>query len=187
MGSKTLAEIDASLFGEDAINAIFTAEMSKRYAKEVSGQKQAVTLAIINKSEEIAKDMADTGKSINDYSEEMLLFKASLYKEYTYAAGEITNLMEKFFIPTLSDSDTILAIKRSLESNGGVVKLSDLDQVNMKVAQDYIENNGLEVMDQPYTEVHKDHIRVKEGAAKKIFQTINKQAGVVILLSLIHI
>lgn len=181
MGVKTLAEIDKSLFGKDAINAIFTEEMSKRYAREVSGQKQAVTLAIINKSEEIAKDMADTGKSIDDYSEEMLLFKASLYKEYTYAAGEITNLMEKFFIPTLSDSDTILAIKRSLESNGGVVKLSDLDQVNMKVAQDYIEDNKLEIMDQPYTEVHKDHIRVKEGAAKKLFQTINKQGGVVIL------
>ena len=181
MGAKTLAEIDKSLFSEDAINKIYTEEMSKRYSNDVKGQKQSATLAIINKSNEIAEDIAKTGNSLEDYTQEMLTFKASLIKAHPYAVGEITNLMEKFFIPTQSANDTIRTIEISKENNGGVVKGSDLDNVNLDIAKEYLETNNIEVMDEPYTETHKDHIKDREKDTEKMFDKIEKQVGVTLL------
>jgi len=181
MGLKTLAEIDPSLFSKSAIDKIYVAELSKRYTNEVKGQKQNATLAIINKSNEISERMEKEGTQREDYAGEMLLFKAKLMKENPYAVGEITNLMEKFFKPTLGESDTILKIKRSYVKNNGVVLAGDLDDVNLKVAKAYMETNEIPLVEESPSEIYKDHIREKEQNAEKIFDKVNKIANVTIL------
>ena len=181
MGLKTLAEIDPSLFSKSAIDKLYVAELSKRYTNEVKGQKQNATLAIINKSNEISERMEKEGTQREDYAGEMLLFKAKLMKENPYAVGEITNLMEKFFTPTLGESDTILKIKRSYQQNNGVVLAKDLDDVNLKVAKTYMETNEIPLVEESPSEIYKDHIREKEQNAEKIFDKVNKIANVTIL------
>jgi len=181
MGLKTLAEIDPSLFSKSAIDKLYVAEMSKRYTNEVKGQKQNATLAIINKSAEISKKMEDNGTQREDYASEMLLFKAQLIKENPYAIGEINNLMDKFYNPTLGESDTILKIKRSYQQNNGVVLVEDLDDVNLKVAKAYMETNEIPLVEEAPSEIYKEHIKDKEQDAEKIFDKVNKIAGVTIL------
>ena len=181
MGQKTLAEIDSKLFGEDAINKVYMEVMAKRYSNDVRGQKQGATLAILNKSKEISQKMADEGKPRDHYASEMLLFKAELLKEYPYAAGEITNLLSKFYNPTLGESDTILEIKRSYVKNNGVVLSKDLEGVNLDVAKIYLENNSIPLVEESPSEIFKEHIREKEKDAEKLFDKVGKIAGVTII------
>ena len=101
----------------------------------------------------------------------MLLFKAELLKEYPYAAGEITNLLDKFYQPTLGESDTILAIQRSYQKNNGVVLSEDLEGVDLEVAKVYMEKNQIPLVEKSPSEIFKDHIKNKE---KDLISTLEK-------------
>ena len=181
MGKKTLEQIDSKLFSEDSINQVYREVLAKRYSNDVRGQKQGATLAIINKSKEISQKMADEGKPRDHYASEMLLFKAELLKEYPYAAGEITNLLDKFYQPTLGESDTILAIQRSYQKNNGVVLSEDLEGVDLEVAKVYMEKNQIPLVEESPSEIFKDHIKNKEKDAEKLFDKVGKVAGQTII------
>jgi len=181
MGKKTLEQIDSKLFSEDSINQVYREVLAKRYSNDVRGQKQGATLAIINKSKEISQKMTDEGKPRDHYASEMLLFKAELLKEYPYAAGEITNLLDKFYQPTLGESDTILAIQRSYQINNGVVLSKDLEGVDLEVAKVYMEKNQIPLVEESPSEIFKDHIKNKEKDAEKLFDKVGKVAGQTII------
>ena len=183
MGKMSLSQIDKAKFSKTSLNLLFAQELSKRHTREVNSQKAGATIAIINKSEEISQKMEAEGKRKEDYQSEILEFQGELYKTYPYARGEIIDMMSKFYRPTIQRDDTILAIREIWKKNGGVVPQSELVKANvdMEIAQAYMKDHNLKLVEESNYIKYKDHVQEKERDAEKIFGTINKATGVLVL------
>jgi len=183
MGKLSLSQIDKAKFSKTALNLLFAEELSKRHTREVNSQKSSATIAIINKSNEISQRMEAEGTRKEDYQSEILEFQGQLYKEYPYARGEIINMMDKFYRPTIQKDDTILAIREIWKKNGGVIPQKELVKANVdpKIAKEYMENHGLKLVEESNYIKYKDHVQDKEKDAEKLFGTINKATGILVL------